>query len=220
MNTDYPNTSSREALYSMARFIIHFFSCADCRTHFSELFKTLQRSPLSYDGDSILWLWEAHNVVNKRLKDKSSNDPVHPKSLFPSIQLCPYCYIKINKSATVLPSWDNIVILKDGSQATVGNDTYYIWNKTAVFLFLCNFYGYNLYDPLSHIELVQIAWPRSYPETSLHDFINRPNLRGRENRSYNSLNFLVLILLILAAALAWLLYRNTTKRTLMRSKLL
>lgn len=46
---------------------------------------------VSWD-DSILWLWFAHNEVNKRLSGDETEDPDHPKQQFPSKERCPRCY--------------------------------------------------------------------------------------------------------------------------------
>jgi len=42
-------------------------------------------------NEAVLWLWEAHNVVNKRLKGDLTEDPVHPKIQFPSVTSCMTC---------------------------------------------------------------------------------------------------------------------------------
>lgn len=39
----------------------------------------------------ILWLWMAHNKINKRLSMEDSNDPVFSKRQFPPPSLCPIC---------------------------------------------------------------------------------------------------------------------------------
>lgn len=41
--------------------------------------------------DVVLWLWEEHNNVNKRLKGDKTEDPAHLKRQFPSPWLCPKC---------------------------------------------------------------------------------------------------------------------------------
>lgn len=158
----YPSyTNSRIVLYSMVEYIIRFFSCEECRLHFSEMVTTLRHSLLNYDGDSILWLWEVHNKVNKRLKDSVSNDPSYPKALFPSYEVCPYCYQRVTTS-TDIPNWNNVVVKDSFFPSITTHETVFIWNKTAVFLFLCNFYGKGHFNNISHEALVRIGWPTKY----------------------------------------------------------
>ncbi len=148
----------------MAEFVKQFFSCEECRKHFSQLAENLRTHPISYDGDSVLWLWEAHNIVNKRLKDESSNDPTHPKVLFPPYQLCPDCYIRV-VDTSLEPLWDTVgfaigeSMLESDTPSTLYN---YHWNKTAVFLFLTNFYGMGYFNEAVSSALLTAAWPRKY----------------------------------------------------------
>lgn len=41
--------------------------------------------------DAILWLWTAHNTVNKRLRKDVTEDPIFPKIKFPSAEMCLTC---------------------------------------------------------------------------------------------------------------------------------
>jgi len=43
--------------------------------------------------DQVLWLWKAHNKVNKRLKGTLSEDPGFPKTQFPTESQCSDCYL-------------------------------------------------------------------------------------------------------------------------------
>ena len=169
--------SSREVLYGMVDFVRHFFSCEECRKHFTKLAVTLRRRPISYDGDAILWLWEVHNIVNERLKDESSTDPTHPKVLFPPHQVCPDCYVKTavnntlssaetTSSVVLLPSWDNVGFAPGESllqTKPVSPSVIYHWNRSAVFLFLTNFYGMGHFNEVPSHILLSAAWPRQFP---------------------------------------------------------
>ena len=42
--------------------------------------------------DSLMWLWRAHNKVNKRIAGDITEDPLHPKRQFPDKELCPECF--------------------------------------------------------------------------------------------------------------------------------
>ena len=129
---------------------------------------TISRGGISHDGDAVLWLWEAHNLVNKRLTGSISSDPVYPKTMFPSYQVCPYCYklatnesgvridgrVKTAASTNVLPGFNDTqfstgeslvatFMTKFGVAAAVdknADSAKHVWNRTAVLLYLWNFY--------------------------------------------------------------------------------
>jgi len=42
--------------------------------------------------ESVVYLWKAHNTVNLRVSNQTSDDPVFPKFEFPSPEICPLCY--------------------------------------------------------------------------------------------------------------------------------
>lgn len=165
-------TSSRESLYGMVEFIKHFFSCNECRKHFTKLASNLRSHPISYDGDAILWLWEAHNIVNHRLKDESTSDPTHPKLLFPPYQVCPDCYTRVANSslssnlvAINPPSWKNVGFSPGDSLLQITTSTQlveYHWNRSAVLLFLVSFYGMGHFNDISSSALLRAAWPRQF----------------------------------------------------------
>ncbi|XP_013780215.1 sulfhydryl oxidase 1-like isoform X2 [Limulus polyphemus] len=104
--TDNP----REVLFAMRDYVRNFFTCHYCARHFAEMAADLQ-TDLVNPNDTVLWLWRAHNRVNRRLAGDASEDPYHPKVQFPTIQLCPDCHIKTT------------------------------WNSTAVMNYLMKFYG-------------------------------------------------------------------------------
>lgn len=78
-------------LYAMRDYIINFFGCSDCAQHFKQMATDLE-SELIHPNSSVLWLWRAHNKVNKRLKGEPSEDPAHPKRPYPYRNECPECY--------------------------------------------------------------------------------------------------------------------------------
>lgn len=41
--------------------------------------------------DSFMYLWKAHNIVNKRLHGDATEDPQFTKYQFPPKFLCPQC---------------------------------------------------------------------------------------------------------------------------------
>ena len=67
-----------EVLFTMRDYIDKFFSCSDCAHHFVGMAMNLENE-LKFPNSSVLWLWQAHNRVNKRLKGDLTEDPEHPK---------------------------------------------------------------------------------------------------------------------------------------------
>jgi len=57
----------------------------------SEFKKLRPIANVTNDDEQILWLWEAHNYVNKQLAGDSTEDPKFPKIQFPSERDCPKC---------------------------------------------------------------------------------------------------------------------------------
>lgn len=65
-------------LFAMREYVAHFFGCKYCAQHFRQMAETMSEG-LRYPNSSVLWLWQAHNQVNERLKGDASEDPMHPK---------------------------------------------------------------------------------------------------------------------------------------------
>eukprot|EP00095_Tigriopus_kingsejongensis_P002549 maker-scaffold309_size213625-snap-gene-0.17 protein:Tk02549 transcript:maker-scaffold309_size213625-snap-gene-0.17-mRNA-1 annotation:"sulfhydryl oxidase 2" len=105
---------------AMTSYIHHFFSCRHCAQHFAHKVQTLGRLPKS-PQDSIIWIWQIHNMANAKLKGDLTEDPVHPKIIWPSPALCPECRVPERGSAP--PGW---LLTIDGT----------LWNlaKTAEYL--------------------------------------------------------------------------------------
>ena len=59
--------------------------------------KMMLNSSINLFQDAVLYLWRAHNVVNLRVSNTTSDDPVFPKFTFPSPQYCPQCYTQKGK---------------------------------------------------------------------------------------------------------------------------
>ncbi|KAK9750367.1 hypothetical protein RND81_02G191400 [Saponaria officinalis] len=114
---------SHLAFTTTCEFIHNFFICEECRQHFSDMCSRVS-SPFNKTRDYALWLWDAHNTVNKRLlKEEAAagtEDPSYPKMIWPPKQLCPACYL----SSPIDDAKNNIN-----------------WNKDEVFKFLVTYYG-------------------------------------------------------------------------------
>ncbi|KAG5886744.1 hypothetical protein JTB14_019442 [Gonioctena quinquepunctata] len=81
-------------LEAMHGYIKHFFGCAECSEHFQKMAKRREIFKVSSWDEAVLWLWVAHNEVNKRLSGDQTEDPEYPKYQFPSSERCPRCYNK------------------------------------------------------------------------------------------------------------------------------
>lgn len=91
-NDENPVAKGQEILQAMHGYIKNFFGCADCSNHFQEMASQRNIWHVVGGDEAILWLWAAHNQVNKRLSGDISEDPEHPKIQFPSYERCPACY--------------------------------------------------------------------------------------------------------------------------------
>lgn len=90
-NHGKPDANPREVLEAMHGYIKNFFGCADCSKHFQEMAAKNDMKGVADLNSSVIWLWIAHNEVNKRLSGDQTEDPEHPKIQFPSRESCPKC---------------------------------------------------------------------------------------------------------------------------------
>lgn len=104
--------SGPQVLEAIAGYVKHFFGCTDCSEHFMNMATSIKSNVSSLD-DAVLWLWSAHNQVNQRLAGDVTEDPMHPKIIFPLKSHCENCHLQ-------------------------GTDE---WNKTAVIKYLKNMYS-------------------------------------------------------------------------------
>lgn len=82
-------------LQVMRRYIRTFFGCEVCGRHFEQAASESLDSVQSRE-QQILWLWRTHNKVNNRLAGSLSDDPLFPKSPWPSTSLCSSCHEEKN----------------------------------------------------------------------------------------------------------------------------
>ncbi|KAF4112867.1 sulfhydryl oxidase 2 [Onychostoma macrolepis] len=78
-------------LQTMRCYIGTFFGCQECGKHFEEMAQESLNQVKSVD-DAVLWLWRKHNQVNARLTGSMSEDPMFPKTQWPTPDLCPTCH--------------------------------------------------------------------------------------------------------------------------------
>nr|CAI5850661.1 unnamed protein product [Callosobruchus analis] len=86
------NSDPKMVLAAMHGYIKNFFGCSECSKHFQQMAKRRNLWEVSTWNDSVLWLWTAHNEVNKRLAGDDTEDPEFPKQQFPLKERCPRCH--------------------------------------------------------------------------------------------------------------------------------
>ncbi|XP_017133522.1 sulfhydryl oxidase 1 [Drosophila elegans] len=72
-------------------YVQFFMECTECRKKLKEFEVLRPITDLAKKDAQILWLWEAHNNINKQLAGGSTEDPKFPKIQFPSEKDCPRC---------------------------------------------------------------------------------------------------------------------------------
>lgn len=72
-----------EILQAMHGYIKHYFGCTDCSLHFQQMATKNHIWNVASKEDAVLWLWAAHNEVNRRLSGDATEDPEFPKGQFP-----------------------------------------------------------------------------------------------------------------------------------------
>ncbi|CAB4028752.1 sulfhydryl oxidase 1-like [Paramuricea clavata] len=79
-----------DVLARIRGYVKSFFSCLECSKHFYNMSKNVEKEVHTHN-EAILWLWRAHNKVNKRLSKEPSTDPHFPKIAYPPKDLCIEC---------------------------------------------------------------------------------------------------------------------------------
>uniref|UniRef100_A0A8C1XLA0 Sulfhydryl oxidase n=1 Tax=Cyprinus carpio TaxID=7962 RepID=A0A8C1XLA0_CYPCA len=78
-------------LQTMRHYIGTFFGCQECGKHFEEMAQESLNQIKTVD-EAVLWLWRKHNQVNARLAGSMSEDPMFPKTQWPTPDLCHTCH--------------------------------------------------------------------------------------------------------------------------------
>ena len=102
-NKSASQKQNRKVLHAMVGYMGSFFGCRACSEHFFKMTKngTLVDKEVQSAADTVLFLWEKHNVVNLRLTSSKTNDPVFPKQVFPNVDYCRKCYKHPEKAPKV-----------------------------------------------------------------------------------------------------------------------
>ncbi|KAJ6643032.1 Sulfhydryl oxidase 1 [Pseudolycoriella hygida] len=108
------STDPLEVLHAVHGYVKYFFGCSDCSEHFQSMAAQQKIWSVTTKDDAILWLWMAHNTVNKRLRKDPTEDPTFPKIKFPNAEMCPTCrrrpltYPNVNNKS----EWDKNEVLE------------------------------------------------------------------------------------------------------------
>ena len=146
-----------EVLFTMRDYITTFFSCSHCAAHFATMASDLEQQ-LQQPNSSVLWLWNAHNKVNRRLAGDITEDPEHPKIPFPSKTVCPKCWLvqtstesTVNAKEQVNATTVEATLSLSNTNITSQADNPTQFNETEVFQFLIKHYDLKLppYHPPS-----------------------------------------------------------------------
>lgn len=116
-----------EVLHAIHGFVKHYFGCTHCSKHFQEMAEKNDIWKVNTKDDAVIWLWSAHNEVNRRLAGDNTEDPHFPKLQYPSRDTCPQCFQK--------------VIPIQGSTPTNDDDTPH-WDESEVLYYLRRVYSF------------------------------------------------------------------------------
>lgn len=116
------DSESPGAFVALRGFVDQFFRCQVCREHFLEMSSSAMGT-IKTRRDLVMWLWNAHNEVNKRLANEElksrKEDLQAPRTVWPTNHLCSDCILGTNREDP-------------------------LWNEDVVYKFLKNWYGPSL----------------------------------------------------------------------------
>jgi len=105
LNRPTASANARSVMLTMKDYIQYFFGCSHCSNHFVDMAEDEQNpiDAIETSDQSIMWLWQAHNKVNRRVAGDLTEDPMAPKIQFPGAELCPACHVdrKWNEEAVL-----------------------------------------------------------------------------------------------------------------------
>ncbi|KAG6545684.1 hypothetical protein Mapa_012869 [Marchantia paleacea] len=87
------DAESNGAMRTIRGFVENFFLCDDCREHFMKM-SASAADTVTTRRTLALWLWRAHNEVNKRLAEEdivNKVQPSRPKIQWPPKRMCTSC---------------------------------------------------------------------------------------------------------------------------------
>jgi len=163
-------------------YVQHFFQCRHCAKNFILKVQSISQGTLpKKPKDIMMWLWRIHNMANVKLAGDITEDPSHPKSLWPSDISCPECR----------PHPWNIVSSQLNMMQTVDG---VLWNYEATSNYLMNLYandkivGNTMTGQNSqNVDMILNDSPQIQPNMQIisQDAISR--LQGMDENSRNNL---------------------------------
>lgn len=157
------STDPLEILHAIHGYVKYFFGCTECSNHFQQMATANKIWSVPSKDEAVLWLWSAHNEVNKRLSnDKNTEDPQYPKISFPSAEYCTDCRKQINNHHV---------------HYDINNDV--DWDKIRVLGYLKQYYAKdNLSDFDSNRDLAQqMGFMQSEPNRSISNVLSDMDIR-------------------------------------------
>lgn len=104
-----------EALHAIHGFVKHFFGCTHCSEHFQSMAEKNRLWDVNSKERAVLWLWTAHNEVNRRLAGDATEDAAFPKVQYPTSNTCSQCYTSMsdngNGAGDENTNWDHNEVL-------------------------------------------------------------------------------------------------------------
>uniref|UniRef100_A0AC34FJM6 Sulfhydryl oxidase n=1 Tax=Panagrolaimus sp. ES5 TaxID=591445 RepID=A0AC34FJM6_9BILA len=95
LNNKDKKADPMEPLKAIQGWVKSFFGCKPCKKHFIEMTEKtykMDKEKIKNSEDAVLYLWNAHNIVNERLHGKpETEDPQFLKYQFPPEFLCKDC---------------------------------------------------------------------------------------------------------------------------------
>lgn len=103
------STDPLEVLHAVYGYVKYFFGCRQCSEHFQGMAKKNKIWNVTSKDNAVLWLWSAHNEVNGRLAGDITEDPAHPKIMYPSTDMCQDCRKETSTDKNI--DWDKTEVL-------------------------------------------------------------------------------------------------------------
>ncbi|ESN98479.1 hypothetical protein HELRODRAFT_192949 [Helobdella robusta] len=80
-----------QVLQRVRGYVQHFFGCSECVSNFLKGATKIEKV-VTNCRQSVLFLWRSHNKANFRLRGDNTEDPRHPKTIFPNVKQCSECF--------------------------------------------------------------------------------------------------------------------------------